>query len=75
MIAGYLPLFQFFPLKEPPPIYDIILVPKRVVTNPFKTLLCSKDEDLKGDLDNSPKMCPSHLAILEEEDDIINTFF
>lgn len=71
---GLASLVSFFPsLKEPPPIHDKILVPKRVVTNPFKTLPFSEDEDLKSDLDNSSKMGPSHLAILEEEDDIINT--
>lgn len=71
---GLASLVSIFSPKEPPPIYNNILVSKRVSTNPFETLPCSKDEDFKSDLDNSPKMCPSYLAILEEENDIINTF-
>lgn len=54
---GLASLVSIFPSpKEPPLIYDNILVPKRAVTNPFKTLPCSKDEYLKSDLDNSPKI-------------------
>lgn len=72
---GLASLVPNFPsLREPPLIYDNISMPKIFVTNPFKTLPCSKDEYWKIDLDNSPKMRPSHLAILEEEDDIINNF-
>lgn len=71
--SGLTYLISLYPSPKDSPTHDDILVQKETIKNSFK-ILPYKDEVLKHDVDISPKMCLSHESILEEEDDIVNTF-